>query len=88
MITYEATLSKSSWTEILNNKTSLFLDITGSTPIGLYFSEVTDIPAIDAPVSIVYPNKGGWDFQTSGLAVGQKLFARGIGSDVEITVVR
>ena len=88
MITYEENLSSSSWTEILNNETSLFLDITGNTPIGLYFSEVTDIPAMDAPISIVYPSKSGWAFQTSGLAVGQKLFARGVAYDVQITVVR
>ena len=88
MTTYEATISNSSWTEILNGKTSVYLDITGSTPIGLYFSEVSETPALDTPISIVYPQKGGWDFQTSGLAVGQNLFARGIGSDVEVTVVR
>jgi hypothetical protein len=88
MITYESTLAKDSWTELLNGKTSLFLDITGSNPIGLYFSDTNSTPLLDAPISIVYPKKGGWDFQTSGLAVGQKLFARAINSDVEVTVVR
>jgi len=88
VITYEATIAKDSWTELLNGETSLFLDITGSTPIGLYFSELSTIPPLDAPISIVYPHKGGWDFQTSGLAVGQKLFARGLNYDVEVTVVR
>jgi hypothetical protein len=88
MKTYEATVSSATWLELLNGEVSVYVDIADNNPIGLYFAETDETPPLDAPMNIIYPNKGGWDFQTSGLPFGQRIFARSLDDDVEILVVR
>ena len=87
MKTYEAALSSTEWFEILSDNTSVFFDILGNKPVALNFAE-NGIPALDAPSVLVYPQKGGWDFQLSGVPLGQRLYAKATQDTIEIVVVR
>jgi hypothetical protein len=89
MQTYEQALTDAAWVEILGGETSLYLDILTSKDCLLNFGESDTAPALDAPAVRVQSWPHGFDFAISGVPLGQKIWARALGTTVvELVVVR
>lgn len=85
MKTFEASLSASTWTEVLDGKSSIAFDIVEARRVEVYLTETADDPgSVTGSYVECWPNS--WDFQATGLIPGvQRLWARG---DVTIRGVR
>ena len=77
-MTFSLTLNPLMWTEVLNGGSNLFFDLSNAKPKAtVFYTESADRPT--GIGNDVYSNGGDWDFQSTGLPIGQRIWIKGAG---------